>query len=254
MLNHLTKFARYIMPFPRPLDLEKGSTEIIAPKTIICLEQVASEVPLHGLILGKRASGKSSMIVELIRRHVSKNEDGNVLVFNGTEHIYPIYTNLKNELGIDIEVHSAYNEEILSAFLSRHKDIPQKKFFIAFDNCFELGSSKSETLEKVIHSQKMNYVISADHPLSISKSMRHRCNYIFLFKEYIYTYRKRIYNLWHLDDIFNSLEIFEKMYSVATEVPYGYLLVDMDEKTCFIGRSLTEMTVEEEEELTIDKV
>lgn len=271
MFNQLTKLARYIAPFSRPLDLEKGLDEKrhAHPKTLICLEQMAGNQcteAIKAIVLGKRATGKSSLIMELIKHHISKTSLSTttvipVLIFHGTEHVYPIYHKFKDDLiasmktdrpnmVMEMEIHMAYNGSVLDKFLQKHHD--SKNIFIAFDTCFEMGSSKCKILDLATTQQYVNFVISADHPLGVPLHIRDRCRYLFLFKEQIYTYRKRIYTLWHLEHIFDSLDIFQHMYSTATDAPYGYLLVDFVEKTCYIGRSLTRTFEEDERMMTIE--
>lgn len=91
----------------------------------------------------------------------------------------------------------------------------------------------------------VNTLVSADHPSGIPSSIRAHSNLIFMFKEHVYVYRRRIFDNWHLQEIFSNMSVFENMYNMATEALYGYLIVDLERKTCYIGRSLTPLENED---------
>lgn len=249
MLNNLNRFFKYLAsPSPRlpPImpDLEKGITEKTPQEfsTLLCLEQLNDVRPLHAAILGRRASGKSSITKNIIQCHLQKSDTACALIFHGTEKLHPVYGNDSMLPSSKVTVHDTYDYNVLETYIKEKQryNISPEQIMIVFDNSFEMGSGKCSKLETIL-SANINSIISADHPLGIPLHIREKTNHIFLFKEHVYIYRKRTFDLWNLQDIFYCTDIFHSMYKTATDAQYGYLLVDLNKKTCYIGRSLKEV-------------
>jgi len=202
---------------------------------VICLEQIQRRVrSLRGIVLGRRASGKTNLANELLHMHLRRWTAARALVFHGTESIHPLYG---REFGNNVDVHNRYSPRILDEFLRNHANIPKHFLMVVLDGCFDLGHSKDVQLESLAESA-INTLFLADHPLEIPAGIRTKSNCLFLFKEHVFVYRKRMYENWKLSDVFASMDVFEHMYAKASDVRYGYLLVDLQEHACFVGRSL----------------
>lgn len=272
MLTHITKIVRFLatpivignddakcakssIPSPKQMEEGRGLDNILKenpddaenpenPETLKCLKQlVENTFPLRGIILGRRASGKSHIARDILLCHLQKSVDSSAIIFNGTERLHPVYGQ-HEEIRKKCVILNEYNKMALETFLERRKDFPEYLTMVVFDNCFDMGSSRCSRIEELMKSD-VNTLVSCDHPLGIPLSIRTHSNLVFMFKEHVYVYRRRIFDNWHLQDIFSNMSIFENMYNMATEALYGYLIIDLPKKTCYIGRSLTPLTHED---------
>lgn len=202
---------------------------------LICLEQLNHVQPINAIVLGHRATGKSTLIKELVKCHLKKH-DARALVFHGSEKLTPVYT--KNiTLSPQIVIHHDYQPHLLLDFLSQNENLPKESLMVVFDTCFEMGTSKCTRITELLDSG-VNCIFAADYPLHIPRANRSKFNHIFVFQGNSYNYDKRLFTLWNFPSIFHSEHIFRSMCNAANKHSYGYLLVDLKEKTCYFGRSL----------------
>jgi len=205
--------------------------------SVVCLNQliIGTNGTFKSMILGRRACGKTTLVKQLLKScklHPSSN-----LIFNGVENITPVY-GLDDEIKAVSEIHAQYDGGILQRFLHIHeKDFGRKVINVVFDNCFDMGSSKDAILESLM-TMPVNVIFVVDNPITLPLQIKAKCNFLFLFKENVYTIRKRIFDIWKLQTIFSSMEVYNGMYASATDAQYGYLLVDFNKSTCYVGRAL----------------
>jgi len=133
------------------IQLEEQESHIPEDLPIMCLDHLLQrKEPLRALVLGRRATGKSSLVKELIKCHIKEHgEDGShVLVFHGPEQLQPFYANAKFEKGVTIKDH--YDRDILESYLQSNLNCPSKTFLFVFDNCFQYLSSRCEYLDQLV--------------------------------------------------------------------------------------------------------
>jgi hypothetical protein len=234
---------------PQKNDNTNSQTKIQTSNNIICFNQLNIGIAgtFKSIIFGRRASGRSTIVKQLLRccnDSVGQLHQSYILIFHGIENICPVYN---EKVPSNAEIHAQYDPTILSTFLSKHtSDIGNAAITIVFDKCFDMGSTKDTQLDELM-TLPINLIFVIDHPMTLPYSIRYRCNFLFLFKENVYAIRKRIYdcNYWKLESIFSSMEIYDRMYASATEVAYGYVLIDISKRTCYVGRALSVVNCKE---------
>jgi hypothetical protein len=215
------------------------SKHLTPPSKLVCLSQLYDGKSFKAIILGRRISGRSGIVKQLLK---SAPTNDPVLIFHGRESICPVYGNDDDLQRRKVVVRSRYESKVLQTFSEIHQKHPVT---VVFDNCFDIGWNKDRQIEWLMETDA-NVIFVIDHPMILSHRVKSLCNFLFLFKENIYLVRRKIYENWNLRQVFSSIHVYDQMYASATNVPYGYLLVDLSRETCYVGRTLVPVGQEED--------
>lgn len=156
MLTHITKLVRFFGT-PIVIDSNRETTLAKTPKqleegscisedgnevqTLKCLNQlVEGKHPLRGIILGRRASGKSSIAKDMLLCHLQQSREACAIVFNGTERLYPVYGK-EDEIKQRCSIANEYDRKMLESFLEKQKNVPENLIMVVFDNCFDMEAA-----------------------------------------------------------------------------------------------------------------
>ena len=250
MLLQLKELVKSIIPLDVPKQMSKKQQTSNSPLSMVSLQQLNQREILQMIILGRRATGKSSLIKDLLKGHLHKCPEACALVFHGNEKLRPFYSIDELPCNDRCVIYDEYQPDILTSFVESKSHLNENNIMVVFDNCFfDVNKSKCGNISSLGISG-INTIFSADHPFSVPAFIRKNCSHLVIFREQVYMNRKRICDMFSLVSIFGTAEVFHNMYNKATtDVPYGYLLIDLETKTCHIGRSLPKR----EEALSIDR-
>lgn len=209
-----------------PTEIKRFKPEIIAQASVI-------------LVLGKRFSGKSILIKDLMYQFRERVDRG--IIFSGTEHAAPFY----GEVFPDIFVHPTFDNNILEGALHRQikikkkqlretqsdKATPKSTLFVLMDDCLADTQWKSDKNMKEIFFNGRHYhfffILASQYPMSIPAQFRSNSDYTFIYSEKDQKVRRKIWE--NYCGIVPTFEEFSAlMDTVCTN--YGCLVVNNRER------------------------
>ncbi len=161
---------------------------------------------LNVLIIGKRCSGKTMLIKDLI----TKRELSTYLAIN---HLASEYENFTDN------VYTEYDKNIIETFLN--KNIPFKNC-IVFDNCMYTPKWIKDNSVCNLFMKKNNVFMSMSYPMSITPIIKDTIDYIFVFRDSNMSNIKNIYKQYC-----NNLVSFEQYCKIFTEIT-------LNDHTCLV--------------------
>jgi hypothetical protein len=166
------------------------------------------------LIIGKRCSGKSWLIRDLIKYKK------NVKVISDTELIDPFYTKFIAKENCFEE----FSDKLINQIFDSQK-IKKEHLILVLDDCLtEKMISSSIFVDLVVNGRCFNITLILAVQYSYLKPVcRSNFDYIFTFKDNSYSYIKRIYKSY--GGIVPSFEIFKEIMDQLTE-NFGILVIN----------------------------
>ncbi len=158
------------------------------------------ETCITALIIGKRSTGKTRLIQDLI----VKQELDIHLAINHIATEYKDYTN---------NVFTEYDISIIDKFI-KESHINSKQC-VVFDNCIYLPKWLENNSVCNLFMKKINIFLSMSYPLSIPEILDDRINYIFLFKDSNMSNKRLIYNKYcsKFITLYKFFELFDEITS-----------------------------------------
>lgn len=169
-------------------------------------------------IIGEQQSGKSWLCRYLLNKVIGPNIDAGA-IFCPTEK----FTSFYSKCFPDLFIHEKFTNGDLSKILHRQDVISERthagvKSFVLLDNCLEKDyfykQSMTEPLLNARH-YKLSFILTMSFPLGVPVEARCNFDYVFLFRENIYSNIKRIYD--HYGGMFPSFESFRRVFRTLTE-------------------------------------
>ena len=179
------------------------------------------------VFIGKRETGKSFLVKDLLyyKQYIPVGT-----VISGTEGANSFYSSILPP----IFIHEDYNEDIITRYLKRQKQITMKwkeekdnvgtsnvdpRAFLILDDCLY---DKSWVKSKNVRSLFMNgrhyksmFLITMQYSLGIPPNLRTNIDYVFILRENITANRKRLYDQYA--GMFPTFEVFNQVMDQCTE-------------------------------------
>jgi len=177
------------------------------------------------LFIGKRNTGKSFLIKDILYHHKDKYPAGKII--SGTDHLNHFYDRFVPGMLIDRE----YNPSILNKLFVRQEKAINEGWshpgaFLVMDDCLSNKSwQKDQHIRRVFlegrHSRLM-FFMATQFPLGVPPDLRMNIDYIFILRNNILKERRKIYeNYCGMMDY----ETFDKLMQACTD-NHGCLVVD----------------------------
>lgn len=187
------------------------------------------------LFIGKRGSGKSSLVRQLLfnKRHLPLGT-----IISHTEGCNRFY----GDFVPSVLIHEEYKPEIVNNAVNRQIMYTKKKAadtarygsstinpsaFLVLDDCLDDNSwTKLKSIKTLFYNGRhMNilFILTTQYPLGIPPSLRTNIDYIFICRENIIQNRKRIYESYA--GMFPTFEIFCQVMDQCT-ANYECLVID----------------------------
>lgn len=176
------------------------------------------------VMIGKRETGKSVLVKDLLYQHRDKLPIGTVI--SPTEQANKFFSNIVPPMFI----HDEYTPEIvenvvkrqkkmLSAIQKQGKDKIDPRAFLILDDCLY---DESWTKDKNIRLLFMNgrhynimFVITMQYPLGIRPNLRTQIDYVFILRENLINNRRRIWE--NYAGMFPTFDMFCQVMDQCTE-------------------------------------
>ena len=177
------------------------------------------------VIFGKRGSGKSVLMRDIMSelRHIPKG-----VVFSGTEHLNPFYSQFLPATSIYDSVDSARIEQILEeqakTIREEGRTSANNEMFVIFDDCVEFDSDLAKRLS--IFSVALNITVFSleQHVIRLRPSTQTFIDNVFFFNDKI---NANIHNIWKFyGGLFSDSGLFSKNFTESTK-NYGTLVIKL---------------------------
>jgi GTPase SAR1 family protein len=169
------------------------------------------------LIIGMRASGKST----LVRNIVYHKRDCNIgAVFSKTEHVNKFYSDFCPENTIYHE----FNKFVVMDMVDKRKTVEEVDFTInIMDDCFSSKTdwTTNQEIVDMMDSNMMN-IFCIQFPQLFKQEFLDKIDYIFFMNESFISNRKRLYNYTNVVDNF---EDFNRIFNHITTINHYNSLV-----------------------------
>ena len=170
------------------------------------------------LILGRRDTGKSFLIQDLVR-HQPDITTGSI-VSN---------TKFSFEHPISISIHTKFDKNIVSNLFNPE----QKRSLLVLDNCMYDTGWFNDTVIRNLFTNGTHYkqfrIISLPYAIGLPPTLRNHIDYVFIFREPLETNRKAIYR--NYGNMFPTFESFCMVMDQLTE-NYECLVIDNKKSSC----------------------
>lgn len=187
------------------------------------------------LILGKRFSGKSLLMMDVLYHR--RNDINKGLIISGTEHASPFYEQAFPSIYISQKYEPAKVEKLLASQAKKckqqhritgSKDATAKStVFMLMDDCLADNQWRNdETLKEIFFNGRhyhLNFYLTTQYPMAVPAQFRNNADYTFIYSDKDVKVRHKIYE--NYCGIIPSYEIFaELMDEVCTD--YRCLVLD----------------------------
>ena len=170
------------------------------------------------VVIGKAGTGKSTLIKYLL--HLKSEFIPVGLCVSGTEESNGFYS--KNNFIPSLFIHDEYNEEIIQKFIKRqkyaNKNIENPWAFLLLDDCTEdkkiFTSKYQQALFKNGRHWKILYILSLQHAMDVSPSIRTNVDGVFIFRETNENNLKNIY--LNYGGVIPTFDLFKSFMSSIT--------------------------------------
>lgn len=177
------------------------------------------------VIIGKRGSGKSWLCRHLLNKVIGPNTDAGA-IFCPSEK----FTSFYSKCFPDLFIHEKFTNGDLSKILHRQDVVLEQsqsnvKSFILLDDSLGGDTFRNQSIiEPLINSRhyKLSFVLTMQFPLQVPPETRCNFDYVFLFRDDIYSNIKRIYD--HYGGIFPTFESFRRAFKTLTE-DFGAMVI-----------------------------
>lgn len=178
-------------------------------------------------IVGKRASGKSWRVREIINFLNKKNGEMDLLVFSKTEKYTKFYEIEHPNANIVYD----YDEDVLDSYLKKAaeliKDNVKPNMCVVIDDC--LTSCRKwkdyKSLMELFYNSRhygITSILTMQFPMGIPPELRCNFDYVFLLAEDVASIQRRIYD--NYAGMFPSFDTFKRYFIEATK-NYGSMVI-----------------------------
>lgn len=207
-------------------DIKRFRPEVMAQASVV-------------LVLGKRFSGKSVLIKDMMYRFRDRVDKG--IIFSGTEHAAPFYSRVFP----DMYIHKKYDPERLERIIDKqsrvtknqllktqsHAATPQSTVFVLMDDVLaDNGWRNDETMKEIFFNGRhfhFLFFLASQYPMAIPAPFRTNADYTFIYSDKEKKNRKKIYE--NYCGMVPSLEEFEMLMDQVCQ-NYTCLVVDNRKK------------------------
>lgn len=182
------------------------------------------------VIIGKRGSGKTTLIINLIQHFNSDADVENVLIFCPTDKHQSKYSKLTDT------VYDAYDSELLSQILQERQHNPAKlkeKLLIVFDDCIQQSFlTKDQYIQELLYNGRhynISFILSLQYSMGFSPGIRCNFDYIFLLAEDFISSQKRLYD--HYAGMFPTFVSFRDTLADYTKNFNSLVLINRSSHT-----------------------
>lgn len=184
------------------------------------------------LFLGKRNSGKTCGVLDLLHSKRNVNKIG--IVMSKTDKFNKDFENIMPPK----TVFHSYRQDKVKSLIARQTHVITNKLsprdaFLVMDDVLSDGNiwKKDPQVEELFYNgrhYKLLFVLTSQCILGVPPNFRSNVDYVFLFRFIDKTEKDKIYN--HYAGIFPTREEFEKVFNICTE-NYGCMVIDRTSKS-----------------------
>jgi len=161
------------------------------------------------MVLGKRATGKTSLIIDLIKHFKSSTNINKVIIICPTDKTQSKY------LEVSDCIHHSFNDTIIEEILNERmndKDKLKEQILIVLDDClYSKEGFETKVMREIIYNSRhlnISFILSMQFPLQINVTLRINFDYVFLFKDTNKSTQKLIHD--HYCGMFSEFETFKE--------------------------------------------
>lgn len=197
----------------------------------------------HILMIAERASGKTTMIKNIIDHIISSKDNLNNLdisICSPTERVYPFYRKCLTGAHIVYECTNDFAKQILVEGSKNIQEKNLKEKIVVLEDCF--SGKKSWTKDENVMELLMNardynitLIVSAQTTLGITTDLRFNFDYYFLFNQHSTINKNKLWKDYV--GMFPDFNAFEKVFTKCTE-HYRCMVIDNKKQTSNINEKL----------------
>jgi hypothetical protein len=167
------------------------------------------------LIIGKRGTGKTSMVYHLMKNlHETQNFDYFV-VFSPTEIMNKQYEKIITPTNIFYEYDSDIIQNILDIQTQNLKENKKKNFCVILDDCLSSNGilANDKALKELLFNGRhynITYILTMQFPLEIKQELRSGFDYVFLLEDDAISNQKRIFEYY--TGFFKNFDEFRQVF------------------------------------------
>ena len=169
------------------------------------------------LVIGKRGSGKSTFIADIL--HAKKDKIGSAVVISGTEESNGFYSRFIP----GVFIHHEYDSSILSNIFDRQRAMIKQNnvqpVLLILDDCMYDKSFFKDPLFRNLMLNGRHYklftIISTQYALDVPPFARSNFDYCIVYRDPIKSNRERLYKQFF--GIFPSMAEFNDVYDACSE-------------------------------------
>lgn len=189
------------------------------------------------LVLGKRFSGKSYLIKDLMYRFKDRVDKG--IIFSGTEHANPFYSTVFP----DMFIHKKYDNELLARIIFKQSKVaktqlkethsksatPRSTLFVLMDDCLADSGWKSDDTMKEIFFNGRHYhflfFLASQYPMAVPPAFRSNADYTFIYSDKDIKNRRRLY-----ENYCGVVPTFDEFAMLMDEICQDYRCLVVDNR------------------------
>lgn len=180
-------------------------------------ERRSSGNPSTCIFIGKRGTGKSTLISDIMYYH-RKVPYG--LIMSGTEEGNGFYGNYFPNLFI----HNGFKKEVVATLINRQKKVMKSPTqnphaFMLIDDCmYDKGLTKDKNIRLVFMNGrhwKILFMLSMQYCMDLPPDLRANVDYLFILRENIIDNQKKLWKYFF--GMFPTLKSFQQTFMACTE-------------------------------------
>lgn len=174
------------------------------------------------LVIGKRLSGKTTLVCDILNKFYFQNSTSNGLVIAPTDVTNKFYSqNLPSDASIYYELTTSTCEIIQNALEK------QEKSYVIMDDCLcqKANWEKDKTIYGLLcngRHHNLTSVLTMQYPLNVPPEIRQNFDYVFLLFDDVIENQKKIYEYYA--GCFPNFESFSKVFNQLT-TDYGCMVL-----------------------------
>lgn len=181
------------------------------------------------LIIGKRATGKTTLAQHLIKT-ICKGQEG--IAIDPRSGYHHNTTSSYEDIIEKNNVHVNYDTQVVANMIARQAKTRQASFLV-MDNCLWDNSWHNDKNIRSLFCCNKNlhttFILTMSYPLMIPPELRSNIDYVFLFRDTYKNNIKRVYDQY--GGMFETFEQFKDVFERATSNPYNALVLDNAART-----------------------
>ena len=186
------------------------------------------------LIIGKRGSGKSYVIDNILRSFTKKYAHADISIISPTERMNPFYKHRYPNATIKYDIENNFLKEIIYDSSIAIEEKSNKNKILVLDDCLyrKKAWAKDELIREIIMNgrhYRIPYILTRQFPTGdITPDLRSNFDYVFLLRDDSTINKKKLWD--NYASMFPSLHTFENFFNECTK-DYNAMVID-NRKPC----------------------